>query len=152
GARLSTMSGARLLTSFSQQGSYWVAVGQTQEGQISGVCLPNYPRCNRPEDFFFDDVAFVHVDSLSNLGPGKYYFDYGADTIYFYDDPTGHKVETSVTRAALVGNANNVTVQDLIMEKYASPDQMGAIGDQYGPGQSWTVQNIEARWNHGTAI
>jgi parallel beta-helix repeat protein len=29
---------------------------------------------------------------------------------------------------------------------------MGAIGEQIGPGPFWTIQNIEARWNHGAAI
>jgi hypothetical protein len=67
------------------------------------------------------------------------------------DDPTGHVVETTVARNAFSGRASNVTIRGLIIEKYASPAQMGAIGDQY-PGDGWIVDQNEVRWNHGAGI
>jgi hypothetical protein len=44
-----------------------------------------------------------------------------------------------------------VTVAGLIIEKYAIPAQMGAIGDQY-PAANWQIFGNEVRWNHGTGI
>ena len=64
-----------------------------------------------------------HVGSLSGVGPGRWYFDYGADKIYFADDPTGKTVETSVSAFAFRGGGNTVTISGLIIEKYASPPQ-----------------------------
>ena len=45
----------------------------------------------------------------------------------------------------------NVTVEGLIVEKYASPTQRGAIGFS-GPGSDWVVRGNEVRWNHGAGI
>ena len=43
-----------------------------------------------------------------------------------------------------------MTVQGLIIEKYASPAQAGAIaGDS---GDDWVFEDNEVRWNHGTGI
>ena len=39
----------------------------------------------------------------------------------------------------------------LVMEKYAIPAQMGAVGDQF-PRARWRVENNEIRLNHGTGL
>jgi len=145
------LSGAELLTAFTRQGSYWVAGGQTQQGQLNGVCLPQFPMCEYPEDLYFDNLPLLHVASLSAVGPGAWYFDYPNHNIYFFDNPSGHVVETSVTRSAFSGSAANVSISGLTVEKYAVPAQFGAIGDQY-PGPNWTVRNNEVRLNHGAGI
>src|SRR6266545_6465877 len=54
------LSGARLLTTFSQVGSYWVVSGQTQEGVRTSstknngkpICMARFPRCYYPEELF----------------------------------------------------------------------------------------------------
>jgi parallel beta-helix repeat protein len=145
------LSGAQVLKTFTQKGSYWVAGGQTQQGQLNGVCLAQFPMCEYPEDLFFDNLPLLHVASLSAVGPGSWYFDYPNHNIYCFDNPSGHLVETSVTRSAFWGSAANVTISGLTVEKYAIPAQFGAIGDQY-PGPNWIVKNNEVRWNHGTGI
>src|SRR5262249_18969959 len=145
------MSGARLLTSFIHEGNYWVASGQTEEGQVHGECQPEFARCNRPEDFFIDDQPLHHVSNLAEVGPGDYFFDYPADKIYFYDNPIGKKVEVTVTRSAIYGSAANVTVRNLIIEKYGNSAQTGALGDQH-PGPGWIVESNEVRYNHGLGI
>lgn len=142
------LSGARLLTSFSRSGSAWVVTGQAQEGSGGGECAPGYPRCARPEDLFINDVPLHHVGSLAEAGPGKWHFDYSTDTIFFWDDPTGRTVETSVTTYAFIGNASNVTVRNLRIEKYANPAQNGAIRG----GPNWVVEGNEVRLNHGIGI
>jgi parallel beta-helix repeat protein len=143
------LSGARVLTSFSRSGAAWFASGQTQQGRVYSdpnwkVCRTGYPRCGYAEDLFINDVPLKHVDSLAAGGPGKWYFDYGADRIYFWDDPTGKKVETSVTPQAFGGSATAVTIRNLIIEKYAAPAQTDAVQ----LGQQWVIEDSEIRWNH----
>jgi parallel beta-helix repeat protein len=145
------LSGAQLLTNFTQAGALWVASNQNQQGQTNGSCDAQHPMCATPEDLFFDDTPLLHVGDISQVAPGTWYFDYANHLIYFADNPTGHKVETSVARSAFWGPASNVTIQYLTIEKYAVPAQFGAIGDQY-PGPNWTIQNNEIRWNHGVGI
>jgi hypothetical protein len=145
------LSGARPLTTFSRSGNYWVATGQTQQGvQHHGACQPGYPRCTFPEQLFFDSEGLQHVGSLGEVGPGKWYFDYDADAIYFGDDPTWHRVETSVTATAFAGTADNVTISGLTIERFANVAQQGAIDG--GRQSGWVVTDNEVRWNHGTGI
>jgi parallel beta-helix repeat protein len=155
------MSGARHLTLFLREGRYWVATDQTQQGQATGECSKNpdgtrYAGCSYPEDLFIDDVPLWRVTTLSEVGPGKWYFDYDADKIYFADNPTGHKVETSITRHAFAGGAANVTIRGLIIEKYAVPAQFGAIhGEDHSTktlSTHWIIADCEIRWNHGAGI
>jgi len=148
------LNGARRLTTFTRQGMYWIATGQTQQSPVlaaaSADCLPDYPRCAYPEQLFINNVLLKHVSSLAAVGPGEWYFDYAADKIYFADDPTGKTVETSVSSYAIRGGGANVTVTALTIEKYASAPGRGAID---AAGQSgWVVTNNEIRWNHGRNI
>lgn len=92
-----------------------------------------------------------HVGALADLGPGKYYLDYNADTIYFRDDPTGKKVEASLAPFAFEGGEAHVTVENLVVEKYASPIQHGAIGGYELP-TDWLIQGNEVRLNYGVGI
>lgn len=144
------LSGARLLTGFQRSGSSWVVGGQTQQGEVHGDCESEYPRCGHVEDLFIDNTLLRHVGSLSEVGPGKWFFDYDNDRIYIGDDPNGKQVETSVTRYAFGGSAENVTIANLVVEKFAVPAQSGAIaGDN---GRNWTVRDSEVRFNHGVGV
>lgn len=145
------LSGAQLLTKFGREGSLWVVSNQSQQGQLNGYCDPWHPECMHPEDLYFDNAPLRHVQDLASVTSGAWYFDYTNHKIYFADDPTGHTVETSVARSAFSGQAKNVTIRGLTVEKYAIPAQFGAIGDQY-PGPNWIVANNEVRWNHGNGI
>jgi hypothetical protein len=163
-----TLSGAELLTSFHRSGLFYYVTGQTQQGKVglsSNVCDPSlpgyptaYPGCIYPEDLYFDNVPLVHVISLTNVGPGKWFFDYPNNIIYFYDNPAGHTVETSVVPSAFApGPANNVTIKNLTIEKFAAPIQKAAIAGTTGSaslttGANWVVQNNEIRLNHGDGV
>ena len=159
GNRATILSGAQQLNSFyrDQFGNYVATTDQTHPGQIAGYCSPGYSRCNLPEDFFYDDQPYMHNSTgPQTLEPGQYYFDYPSGRIYFRpknggDDPHQHNVEYSRMPLAIWGNAANVTVSNLIVEKYAVPDQFGAIGGQY-PGTGWVIQNNETRLNHGLGL
>ena len=151
------LSGARLLTSFTRQGSYWVAGNQTQQGKrVAEVrntgrknCKPEAPRCFHPEELWINNVRLRHVASLGAVVPGAWYFDYEANKIYFAQDPAGRTVETSVTPQAFRGAAGNVTIRGLAIEKYANPFTDGAIA---AGGPAWLIENNQVRYNHGIGI
>src|SRR5437870_10766905 len=88
------LSGAKLLTSFIREGVYWVATNQTQQGPSSTTvpCQTGREGCEYVEQLFFDDAPLQHVETLAQVAPGKWFFDYIADKIYFIDDPIGRKV------------------------------------------------------------
>lgn len=149
-------SGARLLTSPNSNSGNWFYTGQTQQGNATGNCQASppfttaHPGCIYPEDLFFDNVIKEHVTSLGALSAGKWYFDYGADRIYVADDPTGHVVETSVTTSAFTPTANNVSITNMTIEKFASEAQFGAILATSTSG--WQVTNCDIRYNHSGGI
>jgi len=156
------LSGGRILSGFHQDGSNYFVDGQTQRHRVNvegPKCQADSPRCGYPEDLYFDDKPLRHVDTLSALGPGKWYFDYDHSRIYFADNPAGHVVETSLAPAAFQpGPANRVTVEGLVIEKFATPVMTGAIGGagtglgSPDRGADWIVRNCEIRFNHGDGI
>ncbi len=145
------LTGATVLTNFSNVGGLWVTPFTGTAGQQNGSCLSSSPACIYPEDLFFDNVPVQRVASLSALVAGTWYLDYVGGKVYVFNPPAGHTVELSMSRSAFRGSATNVTIQNLIVEKYAVPAQMGAIGDQ-NPGTGWKVINTQARLNHGAGI
>nr|WP_246413116.1 right-handed parallel beta-helix repeat-containing protein [Methylobacterium brachythecii] len=153
GEQGAVLNGSKLITDFSKDGQNWVASGQTQEGFRQGTDegAPGAERAGYPETFFIDDKPLTPVDSLAQVAPGKFYFDYAADKIYFQNDPTGHKVEAGVSPFAIGGAAKGVVVQNLVVEKYDVPAQAGAIGYN-SSAEGWTIQNNEVRLNYGVGI
>ncbi|GJL55208.1 MAG: hypothetical protein NPIRA02_23400 [Nitrospirales bacterium] len=158
------LSGAKRLATFTREGPYWVAHNQTQQGDVESLqtaCMvlesgAQAHGCRYPEDLFLDNTPLLQVTRLDRVKPGKWFFDYKNDKIYLIDNPVGHKVETSVTPHAFFGNANNVTIKNLIIEKYANPARQGAIHARkafHDPqGQNWRIENSEIRLNHGWGI
>lgn len=153
GAEGAVMSGARELTGFSQSGANWVISGQTQEGErrILDEGLDAFPRHSYPDQVYVDDKPLLQVASVDDLGPGKFFFDYTADKIYLRDNPAGHSVEAAVSPFAFDGGATGVTIQGLVIEKYAAPVQYGAIGYHTAP-VDWLIQDNEVRLNFGVGI
>ena len=86
------------------------------------VYQPGFDRAGYPQTVFVDNAPLKPVDALSKVVPGTFYFDYGADKIYIADNPTGKKVEAGKLVFAIGGNAQNVTVQNLVIEKYGPTD------------------------------
>lgn len=164
------LNGSKLLTSFQKTGTYYYATGQTQNNTVtvpSTKCQPMnpgyplaYPGCIYPEDLYFDGTPLVHVTSLAAVGTGTWYFDYATQTIYFYDNPSGHTVEASIVPSAFsYGPANDVTIEYLTVEKYATPIMGGAIGGipigYWGStttGANWVVKYNEIELNHAAGI
>jgi nitrous oxidase accessory protein NosD len=144
------LNGSRLLEDWSREGDWWVATGQTQQGKVAGQCIQGYQGCRYPEDLFLDHRMLWQVTSLAELEVGSWYFDYAADQIYLAQDPTGHQVEGSVTERAFSGSVANVTIRDLVIEKYANPAQLGAIDAWTASG--WVIEGNEIRLNHGVGL
>ncbi len=147
------LSGARPVTAFDQAGPFWVAGGQTQTNPVhKGICEPKYgDLCTYNEDVYVDDQPLQRVGSLGALKPGSFFFDYGAGQIFLAQDPTGHQVEVAATRAAFMGwatDGTDVTVRNLVIEKFANEAQLGAVSC----GQRWHVEQNEVRLNHGTGV
>lgn len=153
----SILSGAEVLSSWVERNGLWLIDGQEAEGRAHGQCLDDRPRCVHPEDLFIDDRVLRHVGSVSQVGPGTWFFDYGSDTIYLGEDPAGRVVELSVVQQAFSGAAHNVTIRRLVVEKYANPAQVGAIdsradGEDLVGGSDWMIVANVVRWNHGVGV
>ena len=152
------LNGSKELTEFEQEGGLYYAPNQTQEGNVfpgepETWCEEGWERCTHSYDLFFDDVPLRHIPSVDDLAPGKWFFDYGEDRIYFADDPQGHIVETSLSEFAFTDAtpANNVTIKNLIIEKYANWIQGGVVGGG-GYITNWLIEGNEIRLNHGTGV
>ena len=150
GAEGAILNGSAVLTNFTQQGNFWTIGGQTQQGVRhatdagDGVSMrPGYP-----ETVFINDTPLKPVDALPKVVPGAFYFDYAADKIYIAENPRGQKVEAGKLTYAFRGNAQNVTVQNLVIEKYDPPVQSGTVQGNKG----WIIQDNEVRLNYAVGI
>jgi hypothetical protein len=153
------LSGARVLKGWKFQKRYWWVGGQTQQGADptppADCCLPDSMACHFPEDLFIDGELIKRVETLEEVRPGVWFFDYSANRIYIGDSPHGHLIETSVNpRVYQSIGVNNVVMEDMIIEKFASPSAQGAVklGFSELGGGHWGIQRCELRDNHGAAI
>jgi parallel beta-helix repeat protein len=151
------LSGAVVLSSFTARDGIWFVEGLETSGQFHGQCHEDRPRCGYPEELFLDDAVLEHVGSVSEVGPDRWYFDHDRNTLYLGDDPAGRLVELSVLPYAFHGDADNVTIRGLVIEKYAVAAQEGAIDsrrdrDDLGGGSGWQILDNVVRWNHGVGI
>jgi parallel beta-helix repeat protein len=147
------VSGAKDITAlFTASNGFWVASGQTQRNQATtGFCETASPLCTSSDDVFLDDKLLRRVASASELGPGRFFFDYAAQKIWIGDNPSGRRVEAAVATRAFAGaaaGATNVTVRGLVVEKCANEAGAGAITANSG----WTIESNEVRLNHGIGI
>jgi hypothetical protein len=166
------LSGARVLdpqAAASDGAGRWYWSGQTQQDwprgtlmQPSSAAAPNQGDLFSQELFVTtsgrvddDPVRFRRVTTLAELQPGRWYLDQTAHRLYLAQDPRAlGLIETSVTQTAITAPAgsgsSHVTIENLVIEKYASPVQVAAVG---GPGGTdWTIRWVTVRYNHGTGI
>jgi parallel beta-helix repeat protein len=162
------MDGARVLSGWTQASIkgvlYWTTAGGAPLGGrfcgSSGSCCMNaWADCTAPQNLYFDNADYGHANSFANMRSGRWYYDYkGGDggivnNIYLLDNPIGQTVELSAQNYAFVSlgtnPASNVTIENLIVEKYGTPIESGTIRAT-GPG--WVIHNNEVRLNHGAGI
>lgn len=148
GAPGAVMNGAMVLSDFVEEGGYWVHRGIEAEGELRGGCVEEAPACELPEDLYIDGKRLKRQVSLDAVDADSWYLDYESDVLYLGRDPGGSEVELAVLPYAFGGDAGGVTIEGLIIEKYAAPAQRGAINA--GPG--WTLVGNEIRFNHGAGL
>jgi hypothetical protein len=154
--------GGVIVKKFTHQGTYYVGTVTTTPAPASGPnyqCDANHPGCLLPEDLFFDGKVYLRVTSQAAVVAGSWYLDYSTGNFYLTDSPIGHKIEISVTHFAIYGsNVANVTISNLVVDKYAAPGGLGAISgvDPTGasaiPTFNWSIMNVEASNNHGAGV
>src|SRR5262245_32294322 len=143
-------SGAREIKKFHRDGSLWVASDQTQKNKSGGSCAKDSPTCNLPDAFFIDDKPLRRVLGREEVSAGRFYLDQAKGLLYFADNPHGHKIEATAARFAFSGNASNVHIEHMIVEKYSNPAQFGAINGSAG--RDWHIEHVESRLNSGAGI
>jgi hypothetical protein len=142
------LNGAMELTSWTNQSGFWQHADLPAPLSVKGQCEIGWELCDLREDLFFNGRPYQRVATLDELGAGRWYYEDGR--AYLADDPTGQAVELSVTPRAIGGDADDVVLENLIVEKYASMAQHGAIDSRDGHG--WLIANVAARWNHGVGL
>jgi len=153
------LNGSRLLNSFeSANGNYRIAAQRAHAPtQDAKHCEPEYPRCIYPQDLYLDGKPLVHRNSAEGLSSGSWFFDDSANAIYLRDNPDGHILEIGESFGAFdASTANNVTVENLTIEKFADQTTLAAVGTNVMPspevGANWVVENNEIRLNHGDGV
>jgi len=142
------LSGAMVLTAWTNVSGLWQTDGLPAPLDFHGDCEDDRALCNRREDLFVNGRVYQRSPSRPGLGSGQWYYENGR--AWLADDPTGQLVELSVTPVAFTGAAQDVVLEHLIVEKYASDAQEGAIFIDDARG--WLLSNVIARWNHGAGL
>jgi hypothetical protein len=142
------MNGAMELTEWTEVSGLWQTDGLPEPLDYHGDCEDNRELCSRREDLFVDGKVYERRPALAGLGPGEWYYENGR--AWLADDPTGRAVELSVTPVAFAGDARDVVVENLVVEKYASDAQYGAI--HLDRARGWLISDVTARWNHGVGL
>lgn len=151
----SVLSGAVQLTEWVEDSTgIWRHDGLTVTAQEHGVCVEGYDGCSLSQDLFMDDVMLWQVTNSTDLEPGSWLWE--GESIYVADNPTTRRVELSIASHAFQSDADNVTIRGLVIEKYATPAQSGAIQSGYfdsdDVGSGWRIEDSEVRLNHGAGI
>lgn len=148
------LNGSRVLSGFTGSAGKWSivpAAGMLNNTATNGGCEPNKPACNLINDLFLDNALLQRLVSCATAPTaGQWCFDQPSGQVRMFDNPSGHTVELGVTSSAFAGTALNVTIRGLIVEKYATIAQWGAIGEFVG--SNWNIDNNEVRFNHGGGV
>ena len=162
-SRMTVLSGAELVSNqfvWDATSNLWKLQNQTAAPPSitnpTVKCDPGWDRCEHPTDLFVDDRPLDHVNSKAAVSNStEWFFDYGSDTIWLGypagNDPNAHALEVSRPNAAFWPSADNVVIENLIIEKVATRFQRGAIGHQF-PADGWRIENSEVRLCHGQGI
>ncbi len=154
GSEGTILNGSVLLEGFTAVDDGWELRGPQLNMRGHGECVGEYEGCRLRNDLYMDDVMLWRVVDRQDLEPGTWWSD--GSLIVAADDPTGRKVEVSLTEHAFRSDADDVTVRNLVVEKYASLAQSGAIQAQLpgegSRGDNWLIEDVEARLNHAAGI
>jgi hypothetical protein len=148
------LSGAQVLEGFEPNGDTWELAGVSLDETAHGECIAGYRACALRNDLFIDDVMLWRADTPDGLQPGEWWGD--GNRVVIADDPSRRVVELSVESHAFVSDADDVTINGLVVEKYAVPAQDGAIqslsASHQRLGTGWIIEDVETRLNHAAGI
>ena len=142
------LNGARVITGWRQENGKWVAQAPQERLRPHGECEGDTDICKFREDLFVDGKFYRFVGSPDEVGPGTWHHD--GVSLFLSDDPTGRLVEMSALPWAIKSDANNVVLEQLVVEKYASAAQFGTIDARDGTG--WKMTDVTVQWNHGVGL
>ncbi len=148
------LNGSELVSDIRHDGAFWATATSRLEVKPFGTCLRQRARCNDPRRFFLDGRPLEPVADRADLQPGRVYSDAATGVSYLADDPRGRTLERTRQLYAFDSKgARGVTVKGLIVEKYATPAQQGAIfGDENPRATDWLIEGNETRFNSGSGI
>lgn len=153
--------GSQVLTGWKQVTingvKYWTTAGGAPIAPTydSIKCETAFPGCFYPQDLYFNNVDYIHVVSLSSVTSGSWFYDFTGsvgpiNNIYLKDNPTSQTVELGEYQFAFESDtATNITVQGLIIEKYAPGVNQAAV-EPFAA--NWVVQDNEAMLNSGASL
>lgn len=142
------LNGAQIITGWRQENGYWVARAPQERLRPHGVCEDETELCTFREDLFIDGKRSRAVAAVDQVGPGTWYRN--DESIFLVDDPAGRLVEMSAAPWAIQSDAKNVVLEQLVVEKYATAAQAGAIDGRYG--EDWKLVDVVVQWNHGVGL
>ena len=142
------LNGSTVLTQWTKDGDVWHHDGLPAPMFHSGRSSDGEDTALLREDLFINDTLYQRVGSKSELGAGKWFYENGK--AFIVDDPRGKLVEYSGHDSAITGSAANVVIENIVVEKYATRAQVGAIDGKNGT--DWTLTDVEAYWNHGRGL
>lgn len=117
----------------------------------TGRCDSTHPLCHYTRELFVNSQLLTLVPSVDQLARNTWYFDASNGAAILNFNPGAGKALIGTAICAFCGSANDVTINKLVVQRYASPSQSGAIGNVVG-GSHWTISNVEGRYNHGGAV
>jgi parallel beta-helix repeat protein len=159
-----TLTGSIPITGWTLSGGYWSASGFPAPGFSPGVAVAGRNGLAQvPEDLHVNGTPYLRVGSLSALGAGDFYYSTGR--VYISDNPTGKTTTAGNQTDAFDGGgfgasirngsvaANNVTIQNMTIEQYASYAGGGGHGaiEAYNT-SGWKINNVNAVDNHAAGL
>jgi parallel beta-helix repeat protein len=141
------LSGATLLANWTDVGDAWVARGIDQGPTVNyDGSFPDFlhPEARFSDDVFYDNELLERVRDKQEVGPATFFLDYESEHLYIGDPPEGHTVELAISDGLIAGDAEGVTVKNLVIEK--------SLGRGISAGPGWIIKNSEVRLNATVGI
>ena len=150
------LDGSKPVTSFTNTGGVWVSGGHNYSYSTHGSCRSGYTACGLTEAVFVDGEPLWQVSTRAELAPGRFLFDRLTGELVLFDDPTGKTVHLTVASAAVAGRrsdgslANDVVVRNLVIRRFATKAQHGAVNSEGASG--WVVERNTIIENSGAGV
>lgn len=154
----SVLNGSQVVTGFADAGNgKWKATLSFNRLLGTDQCEDDYPRCNYANDIYIDNEPMVEVDALSKVTSTTFYVDstssgQGNYDVYIGQNPSGKVIELGITETAIRTTNKNITLKNLVFEKYASTNSKAAavINLAYNNDLAggWLIDNVTFQYNH----